>query len=98
MKSAVDSLSNSKQMKTKLTLTIEKEIVAKAKWKASSRGISLSNLFEEGFSKDNPQLEKSQEQLAASRFLERLKNEPRIKALDKSDKVLMWEHGDKKYE
>jgi hypothetical protein len=85
-------------MKTKLTLTVEKEIVEKAKRKASSRGISLSNLFEEVFAKDNPELEKTSEQLAASRFLERLKNEPRIKALDKSDKVLMWEHRDKKYE
>lgn len=85
-------------MKTKLTLTIEKEIVEKAKRKAASRGISLSKMFEEVFSKDNPELEKTQEQLAASRFLERLKNEPRIKALDKSDKELMWEHRDKKYE
>jgi hypothetical protein len=77
-------------MKTKLTLTVEKEIVEKAKRKAASRGISLSKMFEEVFAKDNPELEKTQEQLAASQFLERLKNEPLIKALDKSDKELMW--------
>lgn len=84
-------------MKTKLTLTVEKEIVEKAKKKAASRGISLSKMFEEIFEKENPDLEKTTEQLAAARFLERLKSEIPIKALDKSDKELIREHRDKKY-
>ena len=84
-------------MKTKLTLTVEKEIVEKAKQKAASRGISLSKMFEEVFAKENPDIEKTSEQLAAARFLERLKSETPIKALDKSDKELIREHRDKKY-
>lgn len=84
-------------MKTKLTLTVEKEIVEKAKQIAASRGISLSRMFEEVFAKENPDLEKTSEQLAAARFLERLKSETPIKALEKSDKELIREHLDKKY-
>lgn len=84
-------------MKTKLTLTIKKEIVEKAKRKASSQGISLSKMVENIFEKEDPELEKTPEQLAAARFLERLKSETPIKALDKSDKELMREHRDKKY-
>lgn len=84
-------------MKTKLTLTIKKEIVEKAKLKASSQGISLSKMIENIFEKEDPELEKTPEQLAAARFLERLKSETPIKALDKSDKELMREHRDKKY-
>ncbi|MHA7130452.1 DUF6364 family protein [Algoriphagus namhaensis] len=84
-------------MKTKLTLTIKKEIVEKAKQKAASRGISLSKMFEEIFEKENPEVEKTQEQLAAARFLERLKKESPINALEKSDKELLREHREKKY-
>lgn len=84
-------------MKTKLTLTIKKEIVEKAKRKASSQGISLSKMIEDIFEKEDPELDKTPEQLAVARFLERLKNETPIKALDKSDKELIREHRDKKY-
>lgn len=84
-------------MKTKLTLTVDKNIVEHAKQKAASRGISLSKMFEEVFAKENPELEKTPEQLAAARFLERLKKETPIKVLEKSDKELMREHRDKKY-
>ena len=83
-------------MKTKLTLTIKKEIVEKAKRRAAGQGISLSKLIEGIFEKEDPELEKTPEQLAAARFLERLKNETPIKALDKSDKELIREHRDKK--
>jgi hypothetical protein len=72
-------------MKTKLTLTVKKGIVDKAKLQAASRGISLSKMFEEIFEKDSPDLEKTEEQIAASRFLDRLKKETPIKALEKSD-------------
>lgn len=84
-------------MKTKLTLTVDKEIVEKAKKKAANRGISVSKMFEEIFEKENPSLEKTPAQLAAGRFLERLKNQKPIKALEKSDKELIGEHRDKKY-
>ncbi len=84
-------------MKTKLTLTVKKEIVEKAKRKASSQGISLSKMFEEIFEKENPSLEKTPAQLAAGRFLERLKKETPIKELEKSDKELMGEHRNDKY-
>jgi hypothetical protein len=84
-------------MKTKLTLTIKKEVVEKAKRKASSQGISLSKMIEDIFEKEDPELEKTPEQLAATRFLERLKNEAPIKGLEKSDKELIREHRNKKY-
>ena len=84
-------------MKTKLTLTIKKEVIEKAKRKASSKGISLSKMIEDIFEKEDPELEKTPEQLAAARFLERLKNETPIKALDKSDKELVRAYQDKKY-
>jgi hypothetical protein len=84
-------------MKTKLTLTIKKEIVEKAKRRAAGQGISLSKLIEGIFEKEDPELEKTPEQLAAARFLERLKNETPIKALDKSDKELVRAYQDKKY-
>jgi hypothetical protein len=73
-------------MKTKLTLTVDQEIVEIAKQKAASRGISLSKMFKEVFAKENPRIEKTPEQLAASRFLKRLKDETPIKAMDMSDK------------
>jgi hypothetical protein len=84
-------------MKTKLTLTIEKDIVEKAKRKASSQGISLSRLFEKVFDEENPGLKKSPEQLAAARFLERLKNDKRIEPMDKTDKELIRAHRETKY-
>lgn len=84
-------------MKTKLTLTVKKEIVEKAKHQAASRGISLSRMFEEVFEKDIPEVEKLPEQIAAARFLERLKKESPIKTLKKSDKELIRDHRDKKY-
>jgi len=84
-------------MKTKLTLTVEKEIVEKAKLKAASSGISLSKMFEEVFAKEYPEVDKTPEQLAAARFLERLKTETPVKTMDMSYKELMREHREKKY-
>jgi len=84
-------------MKTKLTLTVEKEIVEKAKQQAANRGVSLSKMFEEVFAKENPEIEKTESQLAASRLLEWLKNQAPIKELEKSDKELVRAHRIKKY-
>lgn len=84
-------------MKTKLTLTVKREIVEKAKMQAASRGISLSKMFEEIFEKENPELEKTPEELAAARFLDRIKKEKPIQSLEKSDKELIREYREKKY-
>lgn len=84
-------------MKNKLTLTIEKAIIDKAKMKASSQGISLSKLFEQVFEKDSPALEKTEAQLAAERLLKRLKKETPIDTLEKSDKELIRDHRNEKY-
>jgi hypothetical protein len=54
-------------------------------------------LFKEIFDKQNPSLEKTPAQLAAGRFLERLKNEKRIEPIDKTDKELIRAHREKKY-
>lgn len=74
-------------MKTKLTLTVEKEIVEKAKRQAASRGISLSKMFEEVFSHENPEVEKTEVQLAAQKLLERLKSLKPMEPQKESDKV-----------
>jgi hypothetical protein len=42
-------------------------------------------------------LKKSPEQLAAARFLERLKNDKRIEPMDKTDKELIRAHRETKY-
>lgn len=84
-------------MKTKLTLTVEKEIVEKAKRKAASRGISLSNLFEEIFAKDDPELGKTSEQLAVGRLIKRLESMEPMEAQKESDKVLLKNFLKEKY-
>jgi hypothetical protein len=84
-------------MKTKLTLTVEKEIVEKAKRKAASRGISLSKMFEEVFAKDNPSLEKTTEQFAIGRLIARLESMEPIEAPKESDKVLLKNFLKEKY-
>ena len=47
-------------MKTKLTLTIEKSVIAKAKILANQSGKSLSELIEQHLSKEIQQVEKKQ--------------------------------------
>jgi hypothetical protein len=84
-------------MKTKLTLTVKKEIVAKAKLKAASRGISLSKMFEEIFEKESPDLEKTDSQLAAGRLLQRLESMEPMDVQKESDKVLLKRFLKEKY-
>jgi hypothetical protein len=84
-------------MKTKLTLTVKKEIVAKAKLKAASRGISLSKMFEEIFERESPDLEKTDSQLAAGRLLQRLESMEPMDVQKESDKVLLKRFLKEKY-
>jgi len=84
-------------MKTKLTLTVEKAIVEKAKMQAASRGISLSRMFEEIFEKENPDLEKTDSQLAAGRLLKRLESIDPMDEQKESDKVLLTRFLKEKY-
>lgn len=84
-------------MKTKLTLTVEKEIVEKAKQQAADRGISLSRMFEEVFSKEDPEIEKTESQLAAGRLLKRLEEMKPTKAPVVSDKLALTEYLKEKY-
>ena len=84
-------------MKTKLTLTVEKEIVEKAKQNAADRGISLSRMFEEVFAKEDPVLEKTESQLAADRLLKRLEAMKPTKAPVVSDKLALTAYLKEKY-
>lgn len=81
--------------KTKLTLTVRKDIIEKAKSKAKERGVSVSQLFEEIMNKEESAL--SKEQKAAGKLLELLKRSEPIEALPESDKELWHRHLDKKY-
>lgn len=84
-------------MKTKLTLTIKKEIVEKAKQQAFSRGISLSKLFEDMFEKNNFDNEKTPEQLAATRLLKRLEEMKPIQSNEEADKEARRKYLSEKY-
>ncbi|REG83947.1 DUF6364 family protein [Algoriphagus antarcticus] len=84
-------------MKTKLTLTVKKEIVDKAKLQAASRGISLSKMFEEIFEKESPDLEKTDSQFAAGRLLKRLESMQPMEDQKESDKVLLTRFLKQKY-
>ncbi len=75
-------------MKTKLTLTVEKEIVDRAKTIAANRGISLSKMFEEVFSKENIEIEQTEAQKAAISLLKRLESMKPTSSLKESDKEL----------
>ncbi|MDO8968934.1 DUF6364 family protein [Algoriphagus sp.] len=84
-------------MKTKLTLTIKKEVVEKAKRKASSQGISLSKMIEDIFEKEDPSVQYSESQLAAKKLLERLEEMESTKAPLESDKVALTKYLKEKY-
>ncbi len=84
-----------KSKKTKLTLTVRKDIIEKAKSRAKAKGISVSKLFEEAFEKEEPEILK--EQKAASRLLEYIEKSEPLEALPESDKELWHKHLDEKY-
>jgi hypothetical protein len=84
-------------MKTKLTLTIKKEVVEKAKRKASSQGISLSKMIEDIFEKEDPSVQSSESQLAAKRLLKRLEEMEPSQAPRESDKIALTKYLKEKY-
>ncbi|WP_425389900.1 DUF6364 family protein [Ekhidna sp.] len=86
---------DAKSKKTKLTLTIRKDLIEKAKSSAKAKGISVSKLFEEAFEKEDP--ENLKEQKAASRLLEHLEKSKPVETLPESDKELWHKHLDEKY-
>jgi hypothetical protein len=84
-------------MKTKLTLTVEKEIVERAKTIAANRGVSLSKMFEEVFSKEDPEIEQTEAQKAAISLLKKLESMKPTPSLKESDKELRRRYLLKKY-
>ncbi|MEM9300395.1 MAG: DUF6364 family protein [Bacteroidota bacterium] len=82
-------------MKTKLTLTINKQIIDSAKRAAKKRNISLSQLFEEIFSQDDLTMVKTESQKAAERLLRSLSLSESIE--NKRDEDLLRQHISKKY-
>lgn len=84
-------------MKTKLTLTVDREIVENAKLKAANKGISLSKMFEEVFELENPELEKSESHYAAERLLRRLESMSPMPTQNESDKELLKKFLKEKY-
>jgi len=83
-------------MKTKLTLTVKKDIILSAKRIAKKKKISVSKLFEEMFEGDKVTSIKTPEQLAAKRLLDR--EVPEYPLDERSDKELIIAHIKKKYD
>ncbi|MBV6640081.1 MAG: hypothetical protein KI791_05170 [Cyclobacteriaceae bacterium] len=84
-------------MKTKLTLTVNKSIIEKAKKVAKERSVSVSRLFEEVFEDDSPQPLRNERQKAASELLKTLGNQAKTQTAEKSDKELIKNYVNKKY-
>lgn len=82
-------------MKKRITITINKEIADHAKAQAKSQGISLSELISRKLEVLEDDLLTSQ--LAAKRFLERLKSEPTLLSQEKSYKEMHHKYLAKKY-
>jgi hypothetical protein len=77
-------------MKTKLTLTVRKDVVEAAKRLSRRTGKSISAMFEEMFSGSKPTGLKTEQQRAASRLLKTLKKAEAVETLD--DKTLIRKH------
>lgn len=84
-------------MKTKLTLTIRKGVIERAKKIARERNVSLSGLFEEIFEGNEVQPIKNKQQKAAGELLDMLENTPKPPQSDKSDMELIKDHVRRKY-
>ncbi|MFY0686480.1 MAG: hypothetical protein JXQ90_04905 [Cyclobacteriaceae bacterium] len=84
-------------MKTKLTLTIRKEIIEKAKRIAKRRRVSVSQLFEEAFQSEEEIKIKTKEQLSATQLLNKLANAKPVEQHELGDKELYRRHLGSKY-
>jgi hypothetical protein len=82
-------------MKQKLTLTVESEIVNRAKKMARYRGVSVSQMFEEAFSTYEVSPIETESQKAARKFLSLMDEVEATKPLN--DKELLADHLRSKY-
>lgn len=82
-------------MKTKLTLTVNGEIIEKARKYSEATGKSISQLFEEFFESATRTKRKSASQLAAERLLKKIAAADPVKQLN--DKSLLKEQVARKY-
>lgn len=82
-------------MKTKLTLTVKKTVIERAKRYSRRTGKSLSQMFEELFEKTEEGSVKSEPQRAAERLLKTLETSKSIRTMD--DKRLLKAHVAQKF-
>lgn len=82
-------------MKTKLTLTVCKSVIAAAKRYSRRTAKSISKIFEELFEKEEAGSIKSEPQRAAERLLKTLNGSKGVKTLD--DKRLLKNHVARKF-
>lgn len=82
-------------MKTKLTLTVRKTIIDRAKRQSKRTGKSISQMFEDLFEGREHRNIKSEQQRSAERLLARLESTKSIKS--KNDKSLLLEHVARKF-
>jgi acetolactate synthase regulatory subunit len=82
-------------MKQKLTLTVESEIVHRAKKMARHRGVSVSQMFEEAFSTYEVNPIETTAQKAAKSFLSMIEDMETTQPLD--DSTLRTAHLKEKY-
>lgn len=82
-------------MKTKLTLTVRKSVIATAKRYSRRTGKSISQMFEELFETAEAKGIKSEPQRAAGRLLESLESSQPVKTLN--DNLLLKEHVARKF-
>lgn len=87
---------NTEKNKTKLTLTVRKDIIEKVKQQAKENGISVSKLFEVTFIKeqDKKALERKK---AITKLRKMLECSKPVQALSESDRTLYHRHLDEKY-
>ena len=82
-------------MKRKLTLTVEADVVKRAKKMAREKGISVSQMFEEAFQTYDVSPIETESQKAARRLLSLLEEAEAVQPLD--DKELIKCHLERKY-
>lgn len=82
-------------MKTKLTLTVRKSVIDRAKRISRKNKKSLSQMFEELFEESDLEGIKTESQRAAERLLKKVSGSKPVKTLD--DKSLLKDHVARKY-
>lgn len=83
-------------MKTKLTLTVQKEIIEKAKKEAKDQGVSLSKLFEKKFG-SSAENKESKRNIEIDSLVALLDSNNTLTSLPKSDREIYHRHLEEKY-